>query len=151
MNEPMYLSEAKVSFKGGVPADSPDLLVEIIMIDGQAPPQAKPELVGGKGTDASVEQDLEIRENTRRSSEQEIDDPGEYLTGKKVPPEGPVNGHSRAKAFRSGAIPVSIMEPDQPHILDVVKDYYEDREQKEILVGPLRLRVDGLEASHKEV
>ena len=58
------LSEAKVSFKGGVPADSPDLLVEIIMIDGQAPPQAKSELVGGKGPDASVQQDLEIRENT---------------------------------------------------------------------------------------
>ena len=74
------------------------------------------------------------------------------MTSKKVAPKGPIDGHSRAEAFRcGGTIPVSVMEPDQPKILDVVKDHDEDRQQQEILVGPLRLRVDGLEARHKEV
>src|SRR5262249_51864387 len=131
-------------------ADPPDLLVEDVVVDREAPPDREPDLVRPERPDPRLEEERAAREDARPAGEEEVGDredeaPREEPRVRVVEPRGGAEIRVRR------GVAVLVVEPDEPEVLHVVEDRDEDRDQEEVLVGPRRPRVDRLVAPDEEV
>src|SRR5262245_61960753 len=76
--------EAEVFAQLGIAADPPDLLVEIVVVDRQPPPQAEAELVRRERADTRVAQHGAAREHPGAARGAQVHDEGEEDTAREV-------------------------------------------------------------------
>src|SRR5262249_37299423 len=121
--------------------NAPDLLIEIVVVDRETPPEAKTKLIRCERSDFRFRKQLESRKHAGRCGEEKIDDAGENQTYSQVLRKRSINRSSWTKVCISRAVTVPIVEPHESGVLNIMKDRHQNGDEQEILIRPLRPRV----------